>query len=150
MKKLKFLVLIVSVAMLTSVILSSCGKKEEPKIEKISLKEVKDKMNHPKNEFVSVIDATPDNGRDEYVKYLKKMLRKSAEKYETTVYYAEYNVHDDKDYDTYKGETSMIFYSEKGKKPSKMKMISFDTVDWKDTDSAVEELDELFKYAQKE
>ena len=31
-----------------------------------------------------------------------------------------------------------------------MKMVSFDTVDWKDTDSAVEELDELFKYAQKE
>lgn len=150
MKKLKVLVLVVSVSILTSVILSGCGKKEEPKIEKISLKEVKDKMNHPKNEFVSVIDATPDNGRDEYVRYLKEMLRKSAEKHEATIYYAEYNVHDDDDYETYKGETSMIFYSEKGKNPSKMKMISFDTVDWKDIDSAVEEVDELFKYAQKE
>ena len=150
MKKLKVLILFMTVAILTSIVLTSCGKKEEPKIEKISLKEVKDKMNHPKDEFVSVIDATPDNGRDEYVKYLKKMLRESAKKHERTIYYAEYNAHDNEDYNSYKGETSMLFYSEKGKKPSKMKMVSFDTLDWKDTDSAVEELDELFKYAQKE
>ncbi|MGO2108894.1 MAG: hypothetical protein ACTH27_07955 [Staphylococcus equorum] len=150
MKKLKVLIIFMTVAILTSIVLTSCGKKEEPKIEKISLKEVKDKMNHPKDEFVSVIDNTSSSGNDEYVRYIKKMLRESAKKNERTIYYAEYNAQDSKDSDTYKGETSMLFYSEKGKKPSKMKMVSFDTLDWKDTDSAVEELDELFKYAQKE
>ena len=135
-----------TVAILTSIVLASCAKKEEPKIEKISLKEVKEKMNQPKNEFVSVIDNTSSSGNDEYVSYIKKMLRKSAEKNERTIYYAEYNAQNAKDRETYKGETSMIFYSEKGKKPSKMKMVSFDTVDWKNTDVAVEELDELFKY----
>ncbi len=44
----------------------------------------------------------------------------------------------------------MLFYAEKGKSASKMKMVSFDTTDWEDTDSTVEELDELFKYAHKE
>lgn len=150
MKKLKVLVLVVSVAILTSVILSSCGKKEEPKVEKIPLKEVKDKMNHPKNEFVSVIDNTSSNGNDEYVKQIKKLLRKSSNKHETKIYYAEYDANNENDYEMYKGEKSMIFFSEKGKKPSKMQMIPFNTVNWEDTDSAVEELDELFKYAQKE
>ncbi len=65
---------------MTSVVLASCGKKDESKIEKISLDEVKDKMKHPKNEFVSVIDATSGSGNDEYVRLLKKALRKSAEK----------------------------------------------------------------------
>lgn len=150
MKKIKILFLFMTVAILTLIVLASCAKKEESKIEKISLKEVKEKMNQPKNEFVSVIDNTSSSGNDEYVSYIKKMLRKSAKKNERTIYYAEYNAQNAKDRETYKGETSMIFYSEKGKKPSKMKMVSFDTVDWKNTDVAVEELDELFKYARKE
>lgn len=37
MKKLKVLIIFMTVAILTSIVLTSCGKKEEPKIEKISL-----------------------------------------------------------------------------------------------------------------
>lgn len=150
MKQLKIIIALIAVTVLTSVVLASCGKKDESKIEKISLDEVKDKMKHPKNEFVSVIDATSGSGNDEYVRLLKKALRKSAEKHNTTIYYAEYNADDEKQKKTYKGETSMLFYAEKGKSASKMEMVSFDTTDWEDTDSTVEELDELFKYAHKE
>lgn len=148
MKKIKTMLIVSITLAVATMVLVSCGQKEEPKIEKISLKEVKDKMNHPNNEFVSVIDATPDNGRDEYVRDLKKILRKSAKKHKKTIYYADYDAHEDSD--KYKGETSMLFYAEKGKKPSKMKMVSFGEMDWEDIDSSVEELDELFKYAHKE
>lgn len=150
MKKIKTMLIVSITLAIATMVLVSCGQKEEPKIEKISLKEVKDKMNHPKNQFVSVIDATNGDGNDEYVRNLKKILRKSAKKHERTIYYAEYNANDDNDYDNYKGEKSMLFYAEKGKKPSKMKMVSFGEMDWEDIDSSVEELDEIFKYAHKE
>lgn len=149
MKQLKTVMIIIITSILAAIVLVSC-QKNEPKLEKISLKEVKNKMTHPKNEFVSVIDTTSGSGNDEYVAKVKKMLRESAKKHDTTIYYAEFNADDDKQYNYYKGETSMLFYAEKGKVPSKMKMVSFSTLDWDDTESAVEELDELYEYAHKD